>query len=197
MYLKDRRTGAGQRVESGVTVPCAPVGTGSRSWTANVQAAWHDLVSNLCCLSRCMSSGSVAIEGTSASGHQVQLCRKWIMECGPCSGHQRRQLALRDNHRAHLATIYAPPIPRPENCTCGLTLRATPSCSTVVSASFIPRSLLMYSAPVTMAMSCSRALRRSPKPGALMAHTLTMPLSLLTTRVASASPADGMCACQL
>ncbi len=32
------------------------------------------------------------------------------------------------------------------------------------------------------------ALRRSPKPGALTAATLTIPRMLLTTRVASASP---------
>src|SRR4029450_3485853 len=38
------------------------------------------------------------------------------------------------------------------------------------------------------AMSCSMALRRSPKPGALTAATFKPPRSLLTTRVASASP---------
>ena len=37
-------------------------------------------------------------------------------------------------------------------------------------------------------MSSSMALRRSPKPGALTAATLSPPRSLLTTRVASASP---------
>ena len=37
-------------------------------------------------------------------------------------------------------------------------------------------------------MSCSIALRRSPKPGALTAAILSPPRSLLTTRVASASP---------
>ena len=37
-------------------------------------------------------------------------------------------------------------------------------------------------------MSCSIALRRSPKPGALTAATLSPPRSLLTTRVAKASP---------
>ena len=37
-------------------------------------------------------------------------------------------------------------------------------------------------------MSSSIALRRSPKPGALTAATLRPPRSLLTTRVASASP---------
>ena len=53
----------------------------------------------------------------------------------------------------------------------------------------MPRSLATNSAPVTMAISCSSDLRRSPKPGALMAHTLMMPRSLFTTSVASASPA--------
>ena len=42
--------------------------------------------------------------------------------------------------------------------------------------------------PVRIAMSCSIALRRSPKPGALTAHDFECPRSLLTTRVASASP---------
>src|ERR1700738_5030151 len=42
-------------------------------------------------------------------------------------------------------------------------------------------------------MSCSMALRRSPKPGVFTAATFKPPRSLLTTRVASASdfiPAD-------
>ena len=37
-------------------------------------------------------------------------------------------------------------------------------------------------------MSASMALRRSPKPGAFTATTLSRPRSLLTTMVASASP---------
>ena len=37
-------------------------------------------------------------------------------------------------------------------------------------------------------MSSSMALRRSPKPGAFTAHTCSVPRSLLTTSVASASP---------
>ena len=37
-------------------------------------------------------------------------------------------------------------------------------------------------------MSSSMALRRSPKPGALTAHTWSVPRSLFTTSVASASP---------
>ena len=42
--------------------------------------------------------------------------------------------------------------------------------------------------PVRIAMSLSISLRRSPKPGALTAQTLSVPRSLLTTSVASASP---------
>ena len=42
--------------------------------------------------------------------------------------------------------------------------------------------------PVRTAMSPSIALRRSPKPGALTAQTLSTPRSLLTTSAASASP---------
>ena len=42
--------------------------------------------------------------------------------------------------------------------------------------------------PESTAMSSSMALRRSPKPGALTAATLRPPRSLLTTRVARASP---------
>src|SRR5690606_7483007 len=41
---------------------------------------------------------------------------------------------------------------------------------------------------VSTAMSSRMALRRSPKPGAFTAATLTMPRMVLTTRVASASP---------
>ena len=42
--------------------------------------------------------------------------------------------------------------------------------------------------PVSTAMSCSIALRRSPKPGALTATELNVPRILLTTSVARASP---------
>ena len=52
----------------------------------------------------------------------------------------------------------------------------------------MPRSSLMNLPPVRMAMSSHMALRRSPKPGALTAQTLRVPRSLLTTRVARASP---------
>jgi hypothetical protein len=43
-------------------------------------------------------------------------------------------------------------------------------------------------APVRMAMSCSIALRRSPKPGALTAADVNVPRILLTTSTARASP---------
>ena len=42
--------------------------------------------------------------------------------------------------------------------------------------------------PVKIAISSSIAFLRSPKPGALHAAAFTVPLRLLTTRVASASP---------
>src|SRR5213592_1336589 len=42
--------------------------------------------------------------------------------------------------------------------------------------------------PVRTAISVSISLRRSPKPGAFTAHTFSVPRSLLTTSVASASP---------
>ncbi|MOA09221.1 hypothetical protein D3C78_1290370 [compost metagenome] len=65
---------------------------------------------------------------------------------------------------------------------------ALPRCSRPAPSSDRPTSSEITVPPVRMAMSCSMALRRSPKPGALTAATLTMPRMLLTTRVASASP---------
>ena len=52
----------------------------------------------------------------------------------------------------------------------------------------MPFSSLITVPPVRMAMSSSMALRRSPKPGALIATQLRVPRSLLTTMVAKASP---------
>ena len=52
----------------------------------------------------------------------------------------------------------------------------------------IPRSSVMNLPPVSTAMSSSIALRLSPNPGALTAAALSVPLMLLTTSVASASP---------
>jgi len=69
-----------------------------------------------------------------------------------------------------------------------LTWRARPSWSTVVSLSSRPSSSVITVPPVRVAISCSMALRRSPKPGALTATQVKVPRSLLTTRVARASP---------
>ena len=55
-------------------------------------------------------------------------------------------------------------------------------------SSLMPRSSLISVPPVRTAMSPSMALRRSPKPGALTAQTLSTPRSLLTTSAARASP---------
>ena len=68
------------------------------------------------------------------------------------------------------------------------TWRAVPSWSTVVSFSSMPSSSLMTWPPVSTAISCSMALRLSPKPGALTATQVNVPRSLLTTKVARASP---------
>src|ERR1051326_6965936 len=68
------------------------------------------------------------------------------------------------------------------------TLRALPSRSSVAFSSLRPISSLMTWPPVRVAMSCSMALRRSPKPGALTAADLKVPRTLLTMSVARASP---------
>ena len=52
----------------------------------------------------------------------------------------------------------------------------------------MPRSSLISVPPVSVAMSPSIALRRSPKPGAFTAQTFSTPRSLLTTSAARASP---------
>ena len=58
----------------------------------------------------------------------------------------------------------------------------------VTLSSLMPKSSEIIWPPVRMAMSCSMALRRSPKPGAFTAQTCRVPRSLLTTNVANASP---------
>src|SRR5262249_54657544 len=69
-----------------------------------------------------------------------------------------------------------------------ITFLARPSMERLTFSSLMPRSSEIAWPPVRIAMSCSMALRRSPKPGALTAATLRPPRSLLTTSVASASP---------
>src|SRR5207237_590613 len=65
---------------------------------------------------------------------------------------------------------------------------ALPRSSSLMFSSFSPRSSVIALPPVRIAMSSSIALRRSPKPGALTAAACSVPRSLLTTSVASASP---------
>ena len=65
---------------------------------------------------------------------------------------------------------------------------ARPRSSTVTDSSFRPTSSLITTPPVSIAMSSNMALRLSPKPGALTASALNVPRSLLTTKVARASP---------
>ena len=55
-------------------------------------------------------------------------------------------------------------------------------------SSLRPTSSEITVPPVRIAMSCSMALRRSPKPGALTATDLKVPRILLTTSVDRASP---------
>mmetsp|Transcript_30450 Transcript_30450/g.86871 ORF Transcript_30450/g.86871 Transcript_30450/m.86871 type:complete len:250 (-) Transcript_30450:777-1526(-) len=65
--------------------------------------------------------------------------------------------------------------------------RAVPRSSAEMSLMRRSRSEVINLAPVTSAMSCSMAFRFSPKPGAWIAQQSTIPRSLLTTSVASAS----------
>ena len=69
-----------------------------------------------------------------------------------------------------------------------VTFFARPRFSIWRFSSFAPRSSLTNFPPVRTATSSIIALRRSPKPGALTAQTLSTPRSLLTTSAASASP---------
>src|SRR3954453_22301091 len=70
------------------------------------------------------------------------------------------------------------------------TRRAVPSIARVTFSSWMPRSSLTTWPPVTIAISSSIALRRSPKPGALTAATFNPPRSLFTTSVAKRLAVD-------
>ena len=65
---------------------------------------------------------------------------------------------------------------------------ARPRSLRVSCSSLMPSSSATTLPPVSIAMSFSISLRRSPKPGAFTAHTWSVPRSLFTTSVASASP---------
>ena len=66
-------------------------------------------------------------------------------------------------------------------------LAAVPSTDSSAFSRLTPSSSLTTVPPVRMAMSSRYDVLRSPKPGALTATTLSVPRSLLTTSVASAS----------
>ena len=65
---------------------------------------------------------------------------------------------------------------------------ARPRSERMAFSSFNPASSVMRRPPVRIAISSSIARRRSPNPGAFAAATFRTPRSLLTTRVARASP---------
>ena len=69
-----------------------------------------------------------------------------------------------------------------------VTRLARPRSSSFTLSSFTPVSSTSDLPAVRMAISSSSDLRRSPKPGALTAQTASVPRSLFTTKVASASP---------
>ena len=68
------------------------------------------------------------------------------------------------------------------------TLLDVPRSSIEAPSRFKPTSSEITVPPVRMAISSSIAFLLSPKPGALHAAAFTIPLRLLTTRVANASP---------
>ena len=69
-----------------------------------------------------------------------------------------------------------------------LIFTAVPNISKVAVSKLKPISSEINCPSVRIAISSSIALRRSPKPGALMAATANTPRDLFTTRVAKASP---------
>ena len=69
-----------------------------------------------------------------------------------------------------------------------VTFRAFPSISRVAVSRLKPISSEIICPSVRMAISCNKALRRSPKPGDLIAATAKTPRALFTTKVAKASP---------
>ena len=68
------------------------------------------------------------------------------------------------------------------------TFRAWPKFFNSTFSSFNPNSSEINWAPVTTATSCNISFLLSPNPGAFTAKALKIPLNLLTTRVAKASP---------
>mmetsp|Transcript_69126 Transcript_69126/g.218680 ORF Transcript_69126/g.218680 Transcript_69126/m.218680 type:complete len:332 (+) Transcript_69126:130-1125(+) len=89
--------------------------------------------------------------------------------------------------RASTSRLVEPSPTIVQNSLPRVTRAARPRTSGPALSSWMPSSSLTTVAPVRMAMSSRYWDLRSPKPGALRAHTLREPRSLLTTRVARAS----------
>mmetsp|Transcript_36612 Transcript_36612/g.80411 ORF Transcript_36612/g.80411 Transcript_36612/m.80411 type:complete len:209 (+) Transcript_36612:746-1372(+) len=92
------------------------------------------------------------------------------------------------SHRSSMASLAPAPSRMIVSSLEMVTFLAVPRHENSAVSSFMPTSSAMTVALVSTAMSCSVALRLSPKPGALTAATLTPPRSLFTTSVAKASP---------
>ena len=69
-----------------------------------------------------------------------------------------------------------------------VTVSAVPNISKVAFSKVKPNSSEITVPPVKIAISSNIALRLSPNPGAFTAAIFREPLSLLTTKVANASP---------
>mmetsp|Transcript_45882 Transcript_45882/g.129814 ORF Transcript_45882/g.129814 Transcript_45882/m.129814 type:complete len:280 (-) Transcript_45882:265-1104(-) len=101
-------------------------------------------------------------------------------------------ISMEDWIRSH-RSLMSSEVPAPSRMTVSsfvmsIDLAVPSAAGSKVSSSLPPVSSLMSSAPQRVAMSCSMALRWSPKPGAFTAATLSPPRSLFTMRSASASP---------
>mmetsp|Transcript_21841 Transcript_21841/g.49381 ORF Transcript_21841/g.49381 Transcript_21841/m.49381 type:complete len:337 (-) Transcript_21841:795-1805(-) len=91
------------------------------------------------------------------------------------------------SHRSSIVALSAAPSRMTVLSLDTVTLAHRPRWAVVTCSSLSPTSSDTTSAPVSTAMSCSVALRLSPNPGALTAHTLMPARSLFTTSVARAS----------
>ena len=91
------------------------------------------------------------------------------------------------SQRASMALRSPPPPTTVVSSLVTVTRSAVPRWRAVTPSRRMPTSSLTTVAPVRAARSWSIALRRSPKPGALMATAVRVPRMRLTTRVASAS----------
>ena len=135
-----------------------------------------------------LSSDSVAAPTLSTATPPESLARRSWSFSRSKSDSVRSSSALIWAMRSSMSFFSPAPSTMSEFSLVTLTVFAVPSMSMVTSASVMPRSFETTVAPVTAAMSSRMRLRRSPKPGALMATQLKVPRSLLSRMVASASP---------